>query len=351
MFSQAQRTVLLAAACTATAVVAAAQTAPPLTMPRQSQKASVSQTVGLTEITISYSRPAVRGRQIWGALVPYGEVWRAGANENTTISFTSPVRIAGHDIAAGTYGLHVIPRADATWTVILSRVHTAWGSFDYDPKEDAARFEATPEDAPHQEVMTFSLDDPGPDSVTAALRWAELRLPFVVDVDTPAVVMASLRDQLHGLHQFFWQPWNQAAGYALRAGDVEQAKVWAERSVEVNRTFANVATLSRVMAATGDGERARALIDEALPTAAEAELNAYGYQLLAAGDTAEAVAMFRLNVERHPDSWNVHDSLGEGLAAAGATTAAVRSYRKALEMAPDAQKGRIEGILARLAAP
>ena len=346
-----KRVSLLAAAWAATAVVAAAQTAPPLTMPRQSQKASVSQTVGLTEITVAYSRPAVRGRQIWGGLVPYGEVWRAGANENTTISFSSPVSIAGHELAAGSYGLHMIPQADGPWTVILSTVHTAWGSFDYDPAADAARFEATPEAAPHQEVMAFSLDDPGPDSVTAAMRWDDVRLPFVVAVDTEAVVMASLRDQLHGLHQFFWQPWNQAAGYALRAGETEQAKVWAERSVAINRTFANVATLARVVAAAGDEDKARALIDEALPAATEAELNAYGYQLLAAGDTAEAVAMFRLNVERHPDSWNVHDSLGEGLAAAGATTAAVRSYRKALELAPEGQKGRIEEILARLAQP
>src|SRR4029453_2141254 len=112
--------------------------APPLTLPRASQAASVSQTIGVTEIAIHYSRPLVKGRAIWGDLVPYDKVWRAGANENTTISFSTPVSIAGHALAAGAYGLHTIPTA-GDWTLILSNNSSNWGSFSYEEKDDALR--------------------------------------------------------------------------------------------------------------------------------------------------------------------------------------------------------------------
>src|SRR5262245_46873826 len=101
---------------------------PPLTLPQASPEASVSQTVGLTDITITYHRPAVNKRTVWGDLVPYGQVWRAGANENTTIEFSSPVTVGGKPIPAGTYGLHMLP-TDKDWSVMLSSTSTAWGSF------------------------------------------------------------------------------------------------------------------------------------------------------------------------------------------------------------------------------
>src|SRR5262245_54751129 len=123
------------------ATSAAAQTAP-LKAPEASPAASVTQTVGLTEMKITYHRPAVNGRKIWGGLVPYGDVWRAGANENTTLSFSSAVKVAGKPLRAGTYGLHMIPTAK-DWTIIFSNQAAAWGSFSYDPKEDALRITAT----------------------------------------------------------------------------------------------------------------------------------------------------------------------------------------------------------------
>lgn len=330
-----------------TAVTAQAQ-APPLTLPRPSQKASISQTVGLTEIALSFSRPGVRGRKIWGALVPFGQVWRAGANENTTIAFSSPVTIAGSVVPAGTYGLHMIP-TDGPWTVILSGVSTAWGSFGYDQSDDVLRFSATPQPAPHEEYMSYRFDDPGPNSVTIALRWEKLRVPFEVQVDTPSVVVGALRAQLRGIHQFFWQPWNQAANYCLQnTSDLDTALAWVERSIAINETFANLATKSRVLAARGQQVEATALLDKALPLATEAELNQFGYQLLGAGETQRAIEMFRLNLERNPNSWNVHDSLGEAYDRAGDTARAIELYSKAMAMAPDNQKSRIEAILTRL---
>jgi hypothetical protein len=109
-----------------------------LDLPRPSQHAVVTQRIGITDITIKYHRPLVNKREIWGKVVPYGQVWRAGANENTTISFSDPVTIEGKQLAKGIYGLHMIPGQNE-WTVIFSNEHTAWGSFTYKQDDDALR--------------------------------------------------------------------------------------------------------------------------------------------------------------------------------------------------------------------
>ena len=184
---------------------AVAAQAPTLVLPKASQRATVTQTVGLTTVSITYDRPAVNGREVWGKLVPYDSVWRAGANENTVLAFTSPARVGGKDLPAGRYGVHMIPTAD-DWTVILSRQADAWGSFSYDPKEDVVRLTAVPVEAPFQEALAYTLDDPGTGAVTATLRWEKLAVPFTVEVDYKQVVVDSLRQQLRGLGRFFWQP-------------------------------------------------------------------------------------------------------------------------------------------------
>src|SRR6266498_4970677 len=170
---------------------ASGQAFTPLNVPQASPQASVAQTVGVTDIKISYHRPAVNKRKIWGELVPYNEVWRAGANENTTISFSSDVTVGGQKLAAGTYGLHMLP-TDKDWTVIFSNQSAAWGSFSYDPKEDAARITVTPQPADFQERLSYSLDEPSDTSVEAVMRWEKVRVAFPIEVDTPQVVVASL---------------------------------------------------------------------------------------------------------------------------------------------------------------
>ncbi len=200
---------------------------PTLVIPKASQRATVSQTVGLTEISLSYDRPLVNKREIWGKLVPYDSVWRAGANENTVIAFSSPVRLGGTDLPAGRYGLHMIPTANE-WTVILSRQANAWGSFSYDEKEDALRLKAAPMAAPFQEALGYTVDDPGTGSAVVTLHWEKLALPFTVEVDYKKVAVDSLRQQLRGLNRFFWQPWVQAAAWCA-ANDVnlKEAADWA----------------------------------------------------------------------------------------------------------------------------
>ena len=323
---------------------------PPLSLPRVSQAASVAQTIGVTRIAIDYSRPLVKGREIWGALVPYDQVWRAGANENTRIAFSTPVTVQGQPLPAGSYGLHMIP-TKGDWTLAFSQVDANWGSFSYDAKDDALRVSTTPEPGPQVEALTYTFEDPGPDSVRVVLSWEKLRIPFTVAVDTKALTVARLDEDLHGLAQFFWQPWNQAANYCLN-NDValDRAMAWVERSISMNENFANDNVKAQLLAKRGDRAGADALLAKALAGASEEELNTYGYQQMNAGKLDAAIATLRDNQKRHPESWNAHDSLGEALAKAGKTAEALQEYRKALAAAPEAQKARIQGVLDGLAA-
>ncbi len=338
----------LAAALVLAAGPALAQ-APRLTLPDASPRATVMQRVGVTDITIDYHRPAVGKRKIWGGLVPYGEVWRAGANENTTITFSTPVTVGGKQLAAGTYGLHVIP-TPTTWTVALSTVSTAWGSFSYDPKEDALRFTITPAQAPHEESLEYRFENPTESSVEVVLHWEKVQASFPVTVDTKALTVASIDGQLRGLPRFFWQSWNQAAQWCVKNGcDQARALTWVDRSIAMQPAFPNLMTKASLLEKKNDRAGADRLRAEAMKVANENDVNNYGYQLLGEKKYDAALALFRKNVKEHPDSWNVHDSLGEALAAAGDRKAAAQSYEKALALAKDpADKKRIEGVLAGL---
>ena len=162
--------------------------------PRPSLKASVSQTIGVdTDITIVYSRPGVKGRKVWGDLVPLGMAegnkysnnkpypWRGGANENTTIEFSKDVTINGNKVPAGKYGLHFIP-TEKEWTVILNKKNDAWGSYTYDEKDDQLRISVTPAKTPFQEWLTYGFDDLAGTSCSAYLNWEELKVPFKISV-------------------------------------------------------------------------------------------------------------------------------------------------------------------------
>jgi hypothetical protein len=333
------------------AAAAALSQTPPLTLPEPSPEASVQQRIGVTDMEIEYHRPAVNKRTVWGELVPYGEVWRAGANENTTFRFSSPVTVEGQKLAAGTYGVHMIP-TEKEWTVIFSDVASAWGSFSYDPKEDAARFTVTPQEAPFQERLGYTFDDPTDKSVTAVMRWEKLAVPIRITVDTPAVVLESIRKEMRGLPRFFWQGWNQAANYALNnGGNLDEAMQWVDRSIQINENFANLRTKAALLEKKGDAKAAAELRAKGLRIATETEVNTYGYQLLGQNKTDEAIEMFRKNVKDHPGSWNVYDSLAEAYERKGEKKLAIENYRKALAMVQiEEQKKRITATLKKLGA-
>jgi Protein of unknown function (DUF2911) len=342
------KALLVIAVLFASAATAHAQAG--LKLPEQSPAATVLQTVGATDITVVYHRPATNGRAIWGGLVPYNEPWRAGANENTTVQFSTDVKVGGKPLKAGVYGLHMIPTAKE-WTIAFSNMSTAWGSFTYDQKEDALRVTVTPRTSPtSQERLLYRFDDPGDTKATLVLAWEKLEVPIAIEVDTPKIVMASVRGQLRGPPGFTWQGYNQAANYWLRnGGPLEEALKLVDKSIQNTATFTNQMTRAAILEKQGNAKGAAELRAKALPTATEGELNQYAYRLMGEKKVDEALKVFQTIVEKHPDSWNAHDSFAEGLATKGDKTAASAEYQKALSLTKDpVQKKRIEGQIAKL---
>src|SRR5208283_1670778 len=220
-----------------------------LDLPLQSQRAEISQRIGITDITISYHRPLVNDRKVWGNLVPYGKVWRAGANENTTITFSDPVQIEGKPLDRGTYGLHMIPNADE-WTIIFSKNSTSWGSFTYDPAEDALRVPVKPQSADMHNALTYDFDQLKPDSAVVELEWEKLAVPFKVSVDVHDVVEASLKEQLRNLSQYTWMSWDEAANYFLTEKiALDDALTYANKSIENEDRYDNEDTKAKVLTA------------------------------------------------------------------------------------------------------
>jgi hypothetical protein len=253
---------------------------PPLTLPQASQAATVSQRIGLTDITVKYHRPAVRQRTVLGDLVPYDQVWRAGANENTVLSFSTPFSVGGQELPAGDYGLHLIP-TKTEWTVILNKESTAWGSFFYDQSKDAVRFTARPQTSDFQEFLAYTFESPGPAGVTLTLHWEKVALPIAITVDTPAVVTENLQQQLHNLPGFSWQSFAQAASWtATHNGNLDRAATWADRGIAMNRNYQTLRAKALVLERKGDAPAAAAVREDALKLATEADINAYGYELL-----------------------------------------------------------------------
>lgn len=342
------RVVLAALAVVALAAVpAAAQNVTGL--PQPSPAANVSQTVGVSQVEIDYHRPSVRNREIWGALVPYDAVWRAGANDNTTITFSNPVTVEGKPLPAGTYGLHMIPNPDE-WTVIFSKNHTSWGSFSYDQAEDALRVTVRPEKAPFAEQLTYGFEDVGNDSAVVALHWEELKVPVEIGFDTHQLAVQHIKDQLRHLPGFSWQGWASAANY-LVANQIEPelALEWVDRSIQNQENAQNLGLKVRLQQQLGQTAEAKQTLARALEMANEQQTNFLGYAFLQTGDAETAIEIFEKNVADHPDSWNVYDSLGEAYAAHGQAARARELYGKALEMAPEAQHPRIEGVIEGLA--
>ncbi|HTS12194.1 MAG TPA: DUF2911 domain-containing protein [Candidatus Limnocylindrales bacterium] len=317
-------------------------------LPRGSQHAVVTQRIGITDITINYHRPLIKGRKVWGGLVPYGQPWRAGANENTTISFSDPVTIEGQPLAAGTYGLHMIP-TETDWTIAFSKTNTAWGSFTYDKAEDALRVTVKPAASDFHEALTYDFDDLGPDSTVVTLRWEKLAVPFKVGVNVHEVVEESLRRQLRGRAQYTWEGWDDSANYLLaEKTDLDEALKYADQSIQIEDRYDNLMTKSQVLDAMGRKDDATVARNQALAKADVNQLYGYALQLQAQKKQDEAFAVYRDLAKKFPDHWRAHAAMCRVYSGQGDFDNALKEANEAMAGAPDAIKPIVAGFIKKL---
>ena len=325
---------------------------PQMPLPQASPEASISQTIGISEVRVSYHRPGIKGRKVWGDLVPYGIAWRAGANENTTISFSTAVTAGGKTLPAGTYALHMIP-AMGDWTVIFSKNATSWGSFFYKESEDALRFTVKPQPSENHEWLQYEFSDVSDSTGTLSLLWEKLRISIPLAFDTRRIVIDNARDvYLRGLAGFSWQGFNQAAQYCLRNSmNLTEALNWINQSIGIAETYANLRTKAAILEKMGATAEVASLRSKAMTLATEADINTLGYNYLQANQLKEAIATFQKNVKDYPNSWNVYDSLGEALEKSGDVKGSIANYEKALKMVgDDVNRKRITETIAKLKA-
>jgi len=276
-----RRAVLVLVTLAATATLA--QSAPQLELPRPSPKGSLTQTVGLTDIAVAYSSPGVKGRKIWGEVVPFDKVWRAGANECTKLTVSTAIAIEGRPIAAGSYCVFLLP-AKSGWTFILSKNLEQAGSDEYKQSEDALRVPATTSTIPLRERLAFTVIDFDEEKGTLAMEWETQRVAVKFTTGTKDKVMA----QIHSLKGDDWAPYNSAARYLLNANtEPALAMQLADRSIKLKETWNNVWTKAQLLHAAGKDS-------EALPLAQKAQtLGKSSKNFFASEDVAKALVSWK----------------------------------------------------------
>lgn len=321
-----------------------------LELPDASQLAVTKQRIGLTDITITYYRPLVNGRKIWGGVVPLGEVWRAGANQNTTIKFSDAVSVEGQPLAKGTYGLHMIPTADS-WTVIFSKMSSAWGSYTYKQEEDALRVNVKPLQGEMKEALEFAFEDLTPDTAKITVRWEKIVVPFKVAIDAE-ITVANIRNQMRGRAQYEWDALNDAAQFCLnKKTNLDEALKWADASIQNEERFENLTTKADLLKAMNKPDEAKKIWDQALAKATAVRLYSHARQLQSEKKGAEAMEILKVVVQRFPDTVFGHLANARIKSAAGDFAGAAEDAKKAQAAAlSDQQKKNIKALIDRLEA-
>ncbi|HEX9513214.1 MAG TPA: DUF2911 domain-containing protein [Puia sp.] len=320
-----------------------------ITLPRTpSPAATVSQTIGISTVTIDYSRPSVKGRQVWGALVPYGwnkqafglgneAPWRAGANENTVLRLSHPARIEGHLVPAGAYGLFFVINQDNTGEVILSKDSRSWGSFFYDPQHDEMRSKISLRAISNTEILTYDFQNVDANAAELVLNWEKMQFPVKIGFAVDDIVMTNATEELKGPAGFNSLGYSAAANYALQHKiNYDQALVWVDKAIVMSPSFAAYSTKSGLLKETGKTSDAESMMKKAIDIASENDLNQYGYTLLNDHQEDKAIEIFILNTQRHPKSANVFDSLGEAYAIKGDKKNAIVNFKKSISLDPSA---------------
>ncbi|UII34143.1 DUF2911 domain-containing protein [Fulvivirga ulvae] len=344
-----------------------------VTLPQVSPAAEVTQQVGISSVTINYSRPNVvspqgedRTGKVWGTLVPYGfnnlgfgtsqaAPWRAGANENTTIEFSHDLKIEGKDLKAGKYGLHMAIAEDGTVTIIFSKNSKVWGSYFYDEKDDALRVNVKWEDHESTPLLTYNFVEVTESYAVIALDWEKKRIPFKAEFDTPELVYQNLKNELHSSQGFAITNWTAAVAYLVQNKiHLDEALNWANTAIEgqffSERNFRTLQTKSMVLTAMGKHDEAAKIMNEALedPNAAVADYYTYGRQLIGQDKDTEALEVFKRASKKWKDHWLAPHGLARGYSALGEYEKALKFEREALARAPETSKVFLEGYIKTL---
>ncbi len=321
-----------------------------LNIPRVSQHGSVEQTIGLSTVTINYHRPIAGDREIMGKTVPYGKVWRAGANENTTITFSDDAAVEGKPLPAGTYGLHMVPDKEQ-WTVIFSKNSTSWGSFSYDEKEDALRVTVKPGAGEPFNDLTYTFDDVKPDSAAATLRWAKVTVPFRVSFDIKAIVLKSIHNQLRSVGGFTWAGYDEAANWCLDNNyNLEEALKWEDTSIQNEDRFENWETKSRILEAMGKKDEAAKAMATALERANAQQYYLYARGLQRQGEAKRAFELYTQGAKKDPNHWLSHLGLARVASNAGDYATAAKELKLAIADAPEVNKPFLQPMLTKVEA-
>jgi hypothetical protein len=333
------------------------------------KKAMVSERIGITDVTIHYDRPGVKGREgkIWGDLVHTGYTdlgfgtsknspWRAGANENTTFTFSTDVMIEGQPLAKGTYGFFIAMGSGNTdATLIFSNNSTSWGSFFYNDKEDALK--VTVKTIPLNESverLQYVFSDEKDNSAVVSLVWEKLKIPFTVSVDYVKTQLESFRRQLRNDEGFDSESWVQAVNFSVdHNGNLEEALQWSDYAINGvfvgQKNFRTLSAKANVLNKMNRNAEADTLMKQAMPLATMQELHNYGRQLLRQKKAKEALDAFKLNAQKNPNVFTTNMGLVRGYSANGDFKNAVRYAKIAIVQAPDkANKDAIEKYITML---
>lgn len=233
-----------------------------LELPRISQKASVTQIIGLTEVVISYSRPNVKDREIWGNLVHYGEIWRTGADEATTITFGDDVKINGVNLAAGKYSFFTIPGRDE-WTIIFNGIPKQWGAFNYDSTKDVLRIKVKPEQHEFTESLEYSFSDVTVNSGIVNIDWERIRVPFKIDFNVDKKAYLNIKKAFEDAKPDDWVMYSVAANYAVDNNiHLDEAMGWIDKSISIKGTYYNYYVKARLLGRLGKTKEALQFIEK-----------------------------------------------------------------------------------------
>jgi hypothetical protein len=315
------------------------------------KKAWVGERIGITDVSIQYDRPGVKGREgrIFGTNVvhkgfidmrPYGTCkgapWRAGANENTTIEFSTDVKVEGKDLPAGKYGFFVAYDS-LECTVIFNKNNTSWGNYFYNDKEDVLRVKVKPVRLDKSvEWLTYRFSNETEQAATVVLEWEKLQIPVKVEVDLVKTELADFRLELASGKGFSWSALMQGAYFCVEHNtNLEEGLSWSNRSLLGDKNFQTLSCHSMILEKLGRKAAADSAMKEALPLGSMTDLHQYGRALLAQKKAAEALVVFQLNAQKHPKEFTTFVGLARGYSATGDYKKALVNAKAALPLSPD----------------